>query len=408
MRKAKAAPADGAGAPLEEVQQEAVDEFLQFVGTLPADSTIGVNLTRVPHKYTPDLMEAEHLAPPEFRPDLQEMMEEVRERYGPGKYRLYIRHTDPLTRKRKMVRPVFLLGKDPRAVPLEAELAGAPGPDPIRAAMDRLSSAAQLQAEASELRALQDAVAGKAAGPPAADPVEQTRKMIEIVKSAVPNVDLVKLLLERAAPAASETPKFSEMLATAREFITLSREFGGGTGGGQSAWAELVLGLVKELGPYLPAIAAALRHTTDRGAPVPAAPAEPSPAPVPGPPQVPPPAAAPALESPAPVPGGIQWATLLRAVNGDALKADRLRSALLAAMVEMGAPEETWPDGWDRTIDFCEAHLPGFLGSLLELEPARVWEAWVTWLPAHQGNPRARGWVDGLLDRAKMPAGGPQ
>ena len=392
MRKQTEAPIPEDAAP-----ETTAERFREFCERLPEEAMVSVALRRFPHRYTPMVDEIETLPAPAFMPSLDIMQEEIRRRCGPGKYRMWIRYTDPGTKKSTIVSPMFTLA------PTETDYMapagdGAPAPagvesdSNIQETLDRISRAARIKAQATELSALRAVVDG----PPAGGSVAETLDLLVKFQAATggrtdATAEAVKLLaaMRDLLPGAKPTDPLDgldKMLG-----IVEKLRAAGAPAGERSTWIEVAdllmthgAGLVERLAPYLPALlqsgAQAVSTVRAAGPVPPVAPVAPG---------LGAPAGAPALANP-PVPpdrGALNLEAIRASVGGDARKGGRLARFLDLAYLEYETLRERneSPSGQEAEgayvglADFLDRHCPGLAGSLLTMPLAdrlALWGAW--------------------------------
>lgn len=366
----------------------AEDEFNELVASVSPEAKVSVTLKRMPSYLHPQVTEPEDLPPPTFRGSLPEMTDEVRARYGPGKYRLYVRIRDPRTGKSRFTWPTLMLAPTPEELEA-AERGPDPGPEgTILEARRKLANAAAVRAEAAELAALEAAAgAGQGEKSPATDPAASFRLAFEVLKGLLPQqtdpLTLLKTARDLIAPAKGGEPAGVVELVTA--LLDLSERVGGkGRGGALEVLVPHLVDLMKSWGPYLPAVARALARVP--GEVRAAGPAGPGRAPTATP------------EAPSPE-------TVAAATGGeDARKQAALHNLLNMAYLEMtdpnlgtdGASDAVRQDGYDRLMEYCLVRLPGFREDLLRLDPEQVWATWTALDPRVAALPTGRTWLDGF------------
>lgn len=379
------------------------ESFLAFVDSIPADGQISVALRRFPHVYTPQVSAEETLAPVGFQQDLEAMQAEIRSRYGPGKYKLYLRFTDPTSRARRMVSPQFILAPSADDYGGAHDLDAAAVGNPVRVALDRLTQAAEVKAQAAEVAALESVVSGTGGKGGALADFAQLATVFKALQPPPPPSMLDQLTALRAAGF----PVFSqggggaaETIAMIREVVTLKDTLGGGAGGPGGFW-DFAGEVVRTLGPNigeilgnLNTILGQLKATT----PAPAAAPGPMPSANPLAAELPVPAPAAAVGSGA----GPDALACLEAMNENPDNAKLLVAVLAAAYGESGLPAPYWPDGFARIETMLEDLLPGtaaqFAAAALPL-PA-VWA---------RLDPRMNpAWVRGFADYLVQPDAEPE
>ena len=372
---------------------EAADSFDAFLSSLPADASISVSLYRLPSYIHPQVTRQESLPPVSWAPDLEIMSTEIRARYGPGRYKLYIRLTDPTTRRRKIISPEITLAPvaedfaEPAAPAAEAESTSAT----LEAAMQRRARAIDLKSKALELSALE---MDPGAGRQGESVIEQVKAMSEILRNLQPPAP--------PAPAGS----LSETVALLKVVMDYAPQGGGGGEGGPWTFATRVF---ETLGPHLPGMLSNVLQilNTIKATPPAPAPAAPGGSPVadlsaPAPVV----AAAPnpaALGPVTPVPGPDQ-ASVLQAVDNDPARAQRMRAFLDFCYLEMDMPPDEVSDSLEDAASFLDRHLPGYAPQLLAVGAARVWELWMLLDPRVLNKPAAGPWVRGLYDLLERDA----
>ena len=382
--------------PDDAAPETTAERFREFVENLPEEAMVSIALRRFPCRYTPNVADIESLPPPAFQPSLEAMQDDIRRRCGPGKYRMWIRYTEPQTKKPILVSPMFTLP------PTEADYLppqGEPAPvglesdGNIQETLDRLTRAARIKAQASELSALKAAVDGPPAG---GQSVAETLDLLVKFQTAMggrtdATAEAVKLLaaMRDLLPGAKPTDPLDgldKMLG-----IVEKLRAAGAPAGERSTWIEVAdllmthgAGLVERLAPYLPALlqsgAQAVSTVRSAGPVPPVAPVAPG---------LGAPAGAPALANP-PVPpdrGALNPEAIRASVGGDARKGGRLARFLDLAYLEYEtlrerneSPGSQEAEGaYVGLADFLDRHCPGLAGSLLTMPLAdrlALWGAW--------------------------------
>jgi len=375
------------------------ESFLAFVESIPADGQISVSLRRFPHAYTPQVSAEETLAPVGFQEDLEAMQAEIRSRYGPGKYKLYLRFTDPSTRARKMVSPSFILAPSAEDYTAGRELERAPEDNPVQVALHRLTQAAEVKAQAAEVAALESVVSGTGGKGGALSDFAQLATVFKALQPPAPPSMLDQLTAMRAAGF----PVFSqgaggggpaEMIALVREVVSLKETLGGGAGGPGGFW-DFAGEVVRMIGPNIGEILANLNSVLGQLKTAP--PAAPVPMPSANPPAD--------MLAPAPEPPAVEAATgpdaaaCLEAMKGDTDNARLLGAVLSAAYVESGLPAPYWVDGFARIETMLDDLLPGAAAQFV-LASATLPAVWFRLDP--RTNPA---WVRMFADYLSSPEG---
>ncbi len=379
----------------EEERDLAGQEFDGFIQSVPADARIYVTLKRCPSYLHPHVTENEDLPPPAFQQNFEAMQNEIRARYGPGKYRLYVRFIDPKTRKHRFTWPTFLLAETPEEEEhrLQAQAAGA-GVDPLEQARVSLGRAAMLRAQAAELEATEAAATwGRKPASAAPDPqADLVRALLPALIAALKPQDPIALarnLRELMAPAKGDGG-IGGLAEGVAAIMDVAERMGGRRGAG-GLWEVAIPHLAEVLktwGPHLPAVARVLaggaeevrraRAAAGQEAPpaAPAAPGEPAAEPAAGP--------------------------VAQAAGEDPRKQEALQTLLRMGYLGMTAPASAGPgeareDEYATLGDFCLAHLPGLREDLLRMGPEQVWGTWSALDPRvlKLGEP-ARAWVEGF------------
>ena len=408
--------------PDDAAPETTAERFREFCDNLPEEAMVSIALRRFPHRYTPDVSDIESLPAPAFQPTLDGIQEEIRRRCGPGKYRMWVRYTDPMTKKPIIVSPMFTLA--PTASDYAAAGAGEPAGSEsdgnIQETLDRISRAARIKAQATELSALKSVVDGPpaVAGNSMQDTLDLLVKAKAVLGGGDQTAEAIRLVsalkdLFPSGHTADPLDGLDKMLSIVEKLRAV-----GAPAGDRSTWVEVAdlvfthgATLVEKLAPYLPALlqsgAAAVSTVRAAGPVPPAAPAVPI---------LGAPAGAPALANP-PAAGaptaaqdaGINVKALLDSLGGDTTKADRVRGLLdlIWFEQELGpiADDLTESLGW--VVDYAEKHCPGILGSLTTLSDEEALSLWYIWDARPRfGGDRARAYFARLLAFAReTPAG---
>jgi hypothetical protein len=391
---------------VETPSSEARAGFEAFCETIPADATLSVQLYRLPSEYNPRVMRREKLPPVMFAAEQDQMEEDVRRRYGPGLYQLYIRYTDPKTRARRMVCPQFLLApgaedegqtiNERRQNDGRASLEESPVLDDTSAMIDRsmarLAQAADVQARAIQLRALTNVVSGPSEA--TSNPIEQTKAAMELFGNVMA---AVKSLQPPPAPAGDP----ANIVSLVDKLGDLMVKFGGGGGGDMrdraGGW-DFAVEALRQLGPNLPAVLDVATKILERlpgGAMVTPVPH----APIPGPGEIPP------MEQRAvnPPPISVSWTDVLAAVGNDDAAARRLALVLDMAFLEYSRPRGEWSEGYERLLDVIETHTPGLASQFASVTAEKVWELIMLWDPRTAYSTTAPEWVREFVAFLKNP-----
>lgn len=373
-------------------QDRAGESFAEFIRSMPEEARITVGLRRLPSYVHPQVTEPEHLPAPQFQPDLGLMQEDVRRRYGPGRYRLYVNMKNAQGRTERFTGPVFFLAPTPEEESGEIIDERERPMDPLDSALDRMASTAERESKAKVVAILQ----GKAEPSAAGKGLDEMKAWIEVLRAVLPQptdpITLLKNMRDLIAPPGvpGATPDATLTMIEKTVGILQGLGVGGGEGGARRSIAEVVVSgivdLARSWGPYLPAVVKALASVQQQvrtGGPVP--PATPS---VPAPEQPKP------LEAPT--------ADLLaRAVGEDQAKQLAMGTLLSMALVEMQTVAMGDPlaleDSYERVADFAEARLPGLCGDLVKMTPEQVWTLWVSLDGRVQQVANAGPWLSGFL-----------
>ncbi len=400
-RKGKPPPTHGAAVPetTEGDQDRSAEAFSEFIKSMPEDARITTGLRRLPSYVHPQVTEPEHLPSPAFMPDLGQMQEEVRRRYGPGRYRLYVTMKNERGKHERFAGPIFFLAPTPEEEAGEIMPGERDRPaDPLDDALDRMASTAERESKAKVVAILQGKAEPTAAGKGG---LEEMRAWIEVLRAVMPQqpdaITLLKNMRDLIAPAGAQATTPDATLNMIEKTVSILQGLGGGEGGSRRSAMEVVVSGIVELarswGPYLPAVVKALASVQQQvraGGPAPpAAPAVP-----------------PADVTKIAEPQGPAAEILARAVGEDPGKQLALGTLLNIAFLEMQTRPPSLQDADDsygRVADFAEARLPGFCGDLVKMTPEQVWGLWVTLDPRVQRLEQASAWLSGFLAYLAAP-----
>jgi hypothetical protein len=399
--KQKKDPQTSDGAVAQE--RSPAETFDAFLGSVPDTDRITVSLRRLPSYITPHVSQQESLPPPGFQTNLEAMETEVRARYGPGRYKLWVRWRHPETRtKDRMTAPEFTLA------PVADDFIqgrGEPAEHPdtsetVQDSLGHLARAAKIQAQATELSALRSAVSGPAPTS-APDTLGQMKLMTDILKNLAPHTDpmtMLKTAKELFGPSTPHDP--AGTLSLLDKLGDVLQKFGGEGGASRSEgfWG-FATEAMRHVGPNLDRIVdVALRvlvqmQTGAAGASVG----------IDG-------APAPAISSPISggksLPENSPQAIARELTGGDPHALLALQTWLNMALVELSGPlAATMPqDGYGLLLDYLDTHLPVMVQRWGAAPADAVWTVWTTLDPRILQIPAARLWLDGLLQAAKAPA----
>lgn len=375
-------------------QDRSAEAFGEFVRSMPEDARITTGLRRLPSYVHPQVTEPEHLPAPQFMPDLGQMQEEVRRRYGPGRYRLYVTMKNERGKTERFAGPVFFLAPTPAEeaggefLPEERERPM----DPLDSALDKLGRAAETESKARAVAILQ----GKQQPEPAKTGLDEMRAWVEVLRAVMPQqpdaITLLKNLRDLIVPAGAQANTPDATLNMIEKTVSILQGLGGEGGARRSTTEVLVNGIVelaRSWGPYLPAVVKAVAQVQQQvraGGPVP-----------------------PAVPQP-PTPKAVEGPTadlLARAVGDDPVKQLALATLLNITFLEMQTRPPSLQDADDsyaRVADFAEARMAGFCGDLVKMTPEQVWTLWVSLDARVQGLEHAGPWLTGFLGYLAAPA----
>jgi hypothetical protein len=394
-RKARTETEAPEGATQERSPAESFDAFLESV---PDTDRVTVSLRRMPSYITPDVTTQESLPPPVFQSDLEAMQGEVRRRYGPGRYKLWVRWRHPETRnKDRITAPEFTLAPvEEDFSPIKGEPAADAG-DTAGAVQDslaHLARAAKIKAQATELGALRMAVDGGPASAVPADPLAQLSQLATVFKAIMPQDNSLAMLVkakEILAPAAAQDP--AGTLSLLDKLGDVLQKFAGEGGASRSeGFWSFATEAMRVLGPNLPGIldvaSQVLARSQAGGVSTPVAPS------------------IPAATEARPLPENSPQAIVRELTGGDPHAHLALVTWLNMALVEVsGLMATTNPqNGYSLLLDYLDSHLPWILQRWESAPPESVWSVWSTLDPRVVKIPAARPWLDGLLQAAKAPA----
>jgi hypothetical protein len=392
-------------AAAESVGQERspAETFDAFLGSVPDTDRITVSLRRLPSYITPHVSAQESLPPPGFQTNLEAMEGEVRARYGPGRYKLWVRWRHPETRtKDRMTAPEFTLA------PVAEDFAqgkGEPAGDhvdtseTVQDSLGHLARAAKIQAQATELSALRSAVSGPApTGAP--DNLTQMKLMTEILKNLAPHTDpmtMLKTAKELFAPSTPHDPAGTLTLLDKLGDVLQKFAGEGGASRSEGFWT-FATEAMRHVGPNLPAILDVAARVLAQTRPSATDGAQPPAIPSPGSPV--------GKALPENSPQGIAR----ELTGGDPHALLALSTWLNMAMVEVSGPLATTlpQDGYGLLFDYLDTHLPIVLQRWAAAPAEAVWTVWSVLDPRVVQIPAARSWLDGFLQAAKAPADAPQ
>jgi len=397
-RKAKVDTERPEGSAQEQSPAEGFDAFLQ---SIPDTERVTVSLRRMPSYITPEVTTTEQLPPCVFQSDLEAMQQEIRTRYGPGRYKLWVRWRHPETRKHdRVTAPEFTLApvaEDFARGKGEPTSDGADTSATVQDSLGHLARAAKIQAQATELGALRAAVGGGPAAAPA-DPLAQLAQLATLFKSILPADNSLTMLAkakEIFSPASAQDHVGTLTLLDKLGDVLQKFSGEGGASRSEGFWTFATEAL-RTLGPNLPAILdvaarvmAQTRPSATGGTDGAPAAAIPSPA---------------APSGKALVENSPQ-AIAKELTGGDPHALLALSTWLNMALVELSGPlAGTMPqDGYSRLLDYLDTHLPLVLQRWVDAPADAVWTVWSVLDPRVVQIPIARSWLDGFLQDAKGP-----
>lgn len=385
-------PAEEGEADVRERDRDRVlTAFQQFVDTIPDHTRVSVSLRRLPSYVHPQTSEPESLPPPNFVADLEQMEQEVRRRYGPGRYKLYIRIPDEKGYTKRFTAPTIFLA--PTADDIE------PGPEPgpgdsLDSALDRMATSMERESKARTVAILmgkpQQAEATGATG------LNDLKQWVEVLRVLLPQspdpLTLLKTARDLLVPPGAGPTSPDATLSLIEKTLGIVQGLGVGEGGARRSTTEVVISgiveLAKSWGPYLPAVVRAVAAVQQQARAV--GPTAPATAAVPT-----------AHMMPLPNPD-----VLLQATGGDPQKSLALGALLNLAFIEMTvnpqAPEDR-QDSFGRVAEFSDARLPGFTQDLLKITGEQVWTMWVQLDPRMETAPGGAQWLADFLRYLATP-----